>query len=162
MKKLIENAQWHYKIGKEFEEAFYLLIGEYSPIRDHWSTQVGRPSYYCSGLAMEHYLKGYLILENIKFPTNHEGHNLDKLILLGDKKLKELFEFEEEDIKSISLLNERYYSHEIYGKDDLRYGSVSGLRISPHPDSFNRILKEAGVKLEADIRKRWLLLESPK
>jgi HEPN domain-containing protein len=152
---MLEDAQWHHTTGREFEEAFYILIGKFSATHNHWEQQVGRPSYYCAGLAAEHYMKGYLTLKGIGYPKNHKGHDLAHLISL-DSNLGDFFQLQDSDIKEIELLNERYYSDEKYGKDDLRYGSKNGLRISPHPDSFNRILKLMAKRLSNELQRQYI------
>ncbi len=143
----MEDAFWHLSSGKEFKEAFYILISKFDVINSVWKEQVDRPSYYCAGLAVEHFLKSYLSLEKIIFPRNHGGHNLNSLLSLGGSKLRRFFNLDYVDIKQIGLLNERYYNHESYGKDDLRYGKKSGLRKSPHPDSLNMIVNKMNEKL---------------
>lgn len=148
---IAKEALWHSTIGNEFEEAFYLLTGQFRVAPGVWETQVERPSYYCGGLAVEHYLKGCLVLMQIHFPKNHKGHNLMFLISLNVDLVKEFFDLNDVDQAQITLLNQRYYENEIYGKDDLRYGTKTGVRQSPHPDSLNRIIKKMGKKLRDRI-----------
>ena len=150
--KELENVHWHHSAGREFQEAFYILIADFDPINITWRKQVERPSYYCAGLAIEHFLKGYLYLEKIEFPAkSHKGHDLDNLISLGGQQLKDFFELDNIDTQQILILNERYYGNEFLGKDDLRYASKSGIRKSPHPDNLNRIIKKIETKLMARI-----------
>lgn len=158
----IEKAQWCYSCGQQFEDAFYLLIAEFDAINKIWKEQVERPSYYCAGFAIEQFLKSYLSLESIIFPENHKGHNLISLISLQKNKIIKFFDFTKEDIAQIEILNKRYYYDDAYGKDDLRYASKTGLRISPHPDNLNRIIKKMDSKLNLEIHKRYELLNSKK
>ncbi len=154
MEEIIEKAQWRYSSGVQFEEAFYLLIADFDVITNTWKNQIESPSYYCGGFAVEQFLKSFLILKQVVFLTNHKGHDLMNLISLDKKKLMEFFELDEADILQISILNERYYNNEAYGKDDLRYASKTGLRRSPHPDNLNRIIKKMDKKLSTEISKQ--------
>jgi hypothetical protein len=56
MEKVIEQAHWHYSAGQQFQEAFYILIKDFNPLSNSWRVQVERPSYYCAGLAIEHFI----------------------------------------------------------------------------------------------------------
>jgi hypothetical protein len=155
MNEEIEKANWHYGSGKQFKEAFYILIADYDVFNNIWTKQIERPSYYCAGLAIEHFIKAYLLLENIIFPMKgSRGHDLNGLIDLNPLKFKEIFKLNDVDIKQISILNERYYNHTSYGRDDLRYASKSGTRISPHPDSLNRIINKMEKQLRDNILKK--------
>ena len=44
MDKELEEVHWHHSAGREFQEAFYILIAKFDPINEHWREQVGRPS----------------------------------------------------------------------------------------------------------------------
>lgn len=154
MKKDIEQAHWHQSIGLEFQEAFYILIGKFSVSSESWKERVERPSYFCAGQAIEHFLKGYLSLYELKYDflrKQHRGHDLKGLLDVGNVNLKKFFELNDEDISEILLLNERYFSSEDYGRFDLRYGTKTGTRISPHPDNLNRIVKKLESKLHYDL-----------
>ena len=153
--EIIEKAQWRYSSGRQYEEAFYLLIADFDVINNTWKNQIESPSYYCGGFAVEQFLKSYLIIKQVTFPTSHRGHDLMNLISLDKKELVKFFDLDEADILQISILNERYYNHEAYGKDDLRYASKSGLRKSPHPDNLNRIIKKMDNKLNIEIHKQY-------
>jgi hypothetical protein len=141
----IEKAHWHLSTGNEFKEAFWLLIGSFDVIEGTWDG-VERPTYYCGGLALEHFLKCYLDLQGVTYPESRLGHDLLSLIAL-ESDLKTFFDFDNDDVELIKLLNERYYNHPKYGKDDLRYTKMSGDRTSPHPDTLNELLKKAESKL---------------
>jgi hypothetical protein len=156
--KIIEEAQWCYFCGKQFEDAFYILIAKFNVINNTWGEQIERPSYYCAAFAIEQFLKSYLLMEEIGFPGNRQGHDLIKLISLHRDKLVRFFEFSEEDLLQVKILNERYYFDEAYGKDDLRYARISGLRRSPHPDNLNGIIKRMDTKLNNEIHNRYRLL----
>ena len=139
---------WHYIIGKEFQEAFYILIEKFSAVNGTWTAQIDRPSYYCAGQAIEHYLKSYLDINDVKYPTNSNGHNLVSLIELDKIKINSFFDLENDDISQIQKLNERYFNHDNYGRDDLRYGTITGFRESPHPDNLNRVIDKMGKVLK--------------
>lgn len=151
MENKIRGAQWRQAAGKQFENAFRLLVGEFDSVAGRWNSQVERPSYYVAGLSVESYLKACLILVGIDFPKNHKGHDLTHLISLSPD-IKKFFGFDDIDVRHISLLNERYYADEKYGKDDLRYADECGTRISPHPESLDKIVRSMGSKLEKQIR----------
>lgn len=153
MDKEIESAHWHQNTGREFQDAFYVLIAHFDPLAKTWRERIERPSYYCAGLAIEHFLKGYLTLKRIDFEKNHHGHDLLLLLSLDQVGLQKFFDLDEIDVAQITVLNDRYYNHELYGKDDLRYGSKSGLRKSPHPDNLNRVVKKMGDRLIDGLQK---------
>lgn len=155
-----EKAFWHYTIGKEFHDAFYVLIGKFITTSETWIPQIERPSYYCAGQAIEHYLKSYLDINNIKYPINSKGHNLITLIELDKNKISTFFNLINDDVGQIQKLNERYYNHDNYGKDDLRYGTVTGLRESPHPDNLNRVINKMKKILKNKLLK--ISREEPK
>jgi hypothetical protein len=150
MDEQVRKALWHDTIGQEFQRAYYLLIAEFDVVNQTWTEQVARPSYYCGGLAIEHFIKGCLVLKGVRFPTNARGHDLVHLMSLSNE-INTFFSFTDEDMGQITILNERYYSHPIYGSHDLRYGTVSGTRTSPHPDNLNRVINQMEVALRAGI-----------
>jgi hypothetical protein len=68
---------------------------------------------------------------------------------------------EDVDLEQIYILNDRYCAHEVYGKDDLRYGDKPGLRKSPHPDNLDRILRIMERKLQSTLMLEWAKERDP-
>ena len=153
MKNKKDQCFWHYTIGKEFQDAFCILIGKFNATNKTWTLQIDRPSYYCAGQVIEHYIKSFLEINNIQYPKNSKSHNLIELINLEQDKIINFFGLENDDIAQIQKLNERYYKHEFYGKDDLRYGMTTGLRESPHPDNLNRVINKMENFLKDELLK---------
>ena len=156
MSEELQNANWYYVAGTEYSDAFHILILQFDVLTDGWKKQIQRPSYYCAGLAIESFLKAYLTLEKVEFPNKaHKGHDLKHLISLDKQGLQTFFALDDADLEQIYILNERYYDHETYGKDDLRYGNKGGMRRSPHPDNLDRILRSIGKRLFSALLKRF-------
>ncbi len=145
----IEAAHWHLNVGIEYSQACFLLTAYFDAAQERWTKGVERPMYYCGGLAIEHFLKCYLDLKNKGYSkSGNQGHNLSDLISL-DEDLKKFFDLDEYDAELIKILDKRYSASVEYGKQDLRYSNKTGLRISPHPDPLNRVLKNMERKLNA-------------
>lgn len=149
----IERAFWHHHSGKSYQEAFHQLILNFDVVTKSWKKDISSPTYYCAGMAIEHFLKGYLILEGLLSDNNSRSHDLKKLIFVEESRIKEFFGLDDVEINDgIERLNERYYEHDVYGRYDLRYPSMSGLRESPQPDFLDEIL----MKMERRLRKELL------
>lgn len=156
MSKELEEANWYYIAGKEYYDAYYILILQFDVLINSWVKQIQRPSYYCGGLAVESFLKAYLTIQKIKFPDhNHKGHDLKNLISLDRNNLKNFFALDDTDLQQIYILNERYYDFPLYGRDDLRYGRRGGLRKSPHPDNLSRILSAMERKIFGELIRKF-------
>lgn len=157
MTKEEENnqAQWHYSTAVQFKEALFILNGKFSVITKRFELSIEQPLYFCAGMAVECFLKCYLARNSIAYKKKDSGvdhHNLEGLMTLGGNKLIDFLGLTKADIESISLLNRRYYSDESYGKYDLRYPEVSGIRYSPHPDGLYELLKRIEGKLSSRLK----------
>lgn len=145
--KHLEEAFWYITTGREFKDAYWFLIEHFNAIAEEWVEQVEKPSYYCAGLAIEHFLKAHYELMGVDAPRGEKSHDLANL-LEASPGAANYFELSVEDVQQIRLLNRRYYSDEEYGKHDLRYPSKSGPRTSPHPDALSGLLGRMSKRLD--------------
>jgi hypothetical protein len=156
MNTKLNRATWFYTAGKEYFDAFHILILQFQVLTQGWINQIQRPTYYCGGFAAESFLKSYLTHKGVAFPDkSHKGHDLKNLISIDKNGVKTFFGLEDVDLEQIYILNDRYCEHEVYGKDDLRYGDKPGLRKSPHPDNLDRILRIMERKLQSALMLEW-------
>lgn len=138
-------------IGHEYKTASEILISYFEIDNKYSSHKLGlvlRPFYFCASLAIELYLKGYLFIE---YSKKIQGHNLDDLMKESDK-IKDFFQFSEQDEKIIKLLNKTYYKSPEFGDYNLRYPNPE-IDFTNHPDPHNlmNLLKKMQDKLDIAI-----------
>lgn len=149
-KEITNDIEWNCVMGRQFMDAYYILIGEFIATKGEWKTGVLSPSYYCAALAIEHFLRGYLKLRQIPVPHNSKSHDLTNLINKDKKQLATFFELDRVDIEQIDRLNKEYYMSDGSNIKDhrLRYLNKAVKQIFPHPDSLYKIVKKMHDKLQ--------------
>lgn len=128
-----------FRTGEQYCNALYLLIGKYCSTNDKWLLDVEMPSYYCSGLAVESFIKSYHILT---FSDTLHTHDLKSLLDYKENNAQKFFNLSENELAYILKLNERYFFDLKYGGNDLRYFYKDGWRESPHPDYLYKVIKK--------------------
>lgn len=143
----MQIASQHFTLGNQYKKAFHVLASPFFFGDRKTFHEIESPIYFCGGLAIEHYLKAGLCLQNIKFKQTH-----DLLELLGpNMESNGYFNLDNHEERVVSLLNERYFQSSSYGRLHLRYGPTVPVTVSPGPEVLDALINKIHQKFDGTL-----------